>query len=51
VIIRIVGIIQLVPRVVDHGVVTLYRQGRFQKRFLGVFTIKKAMGGACGDDL
>ena len=49
--IRIVGIVEFVCRVIDHGVVALDRQGRFQKRFIKVFTIKKAMGGACSDDL
>jgi len=51
VVVRIVGIVEFVCRVVDYGVVALDRQGRFPKRFLGVFTIKKAMGGACSDDL
>jgi len=51
VVVRIVGIVQLVPRVIECGVVALDREGRFPKRFLGVFTIKKAMGGACSDDL
>jgi hypothetical protein len=32
-------------------VVTFYREGRFQKRFLGVVTIEKAVSGARGDDL
>ena len=51
VIIRIVGIVQVVPRVVDNGVVTFYREGRFQKRFVGAITIEKAVSGACSDDL
>jgi len=32
-------------------VVTVYREGRFKKGFLGAVTIKKAMSGACSDDL
>ena len=51
VIIRIVGIVEVVPRVIDYGVVALYRKGRFKKGFLGVVTIEKAVSGACGDDL
>jgi len=51
VVIRIVGIVQVVPWVIDYGVVALDRQGRFRERFLGVVTIKKAVGGACSDDL
>jgi hypothetical protein len=49
--IRIVGIIQVVPRVIDYGVVALYRKGRYRERLLGAITIKKAVGGACSDDL
>jgi hypothetical protein len=32
-------------------VVTVYREGRFQKGFLGAITIEKAVSGTCGDDL
>ena len=49
-VVGIVGIVEFVRRVVDHGVVTVYREGRFQKGFLGVVTIKKAMSDACSDD-
>ena len=50
-VVRIVGIIQVVPRVIDYGVVALDRKGRYRERLLGAITIKKAVGGACGDDL
>ena len=50
-VVRIVGIVEFVCRVVDHGVVTFYRERRFKKGFLGAITIEKAVGGACGDDL
>ena len=50
-VVRIVGIVEVIPRVIDYGVVALYRKGRFKKGFLGVITIEKPVGGACGDDL
>jgi hypothetical protein len=51
VVVGIIGIVEFVCGVVDHGVVTVYREGRFQKGFLGAITIEKAVSGTCGDDL
>ena len=50
-VVGIVGIVEFVCGVVDHRVVTVYREGRFQKGFLGVVTIEKAVSDACGDVL
>ena len=51
VVVRIVGIVEFVCRVVDDGVVALYRYGRYRERFLGAITIEKAVSGARSDDL